>query len=239
MNIKRTHDRIYLDEYYKTHPKEYFKLVCKEMKNDWPDIESKKILDIGCATGEFLSYLKTEIPDASLYGLDVMPELLGKVDKQIETYCADISNPKTLPNKKFDICTMMGVLSIFDNHESILDHVLHFFDEQKICLYLFGFYNPYDWDVLIKARNSGTTPSLEKNIGTWEAGWNYPSKKSILKYCESKNLVCEFIPFKVDFTIEEHKDDPLRSWTIGNGDDLLVVNGLQLIFHFYLCKIHS
>ena len=73
----------------------------------------------------------------------------------------------------------------------------------------------------------------------WEAGWNYPSKTSIAKYCESKGLQCEFVPFQVDFTIEERKDDLLRNWTIGDGDDRLVVNGLQLMFHFYLCKIYS
>ncbi len=48
MNVERTHDRIYLDEYYKANPKEYFKLVFKEMKKDWGDaLESKRILDIG------------------------------------------------------------------------------------------------------------------------------------------------------------------------------------------------
>lgn len=35
MKVERTHDRIYLDEYYKVNPKEYFKLVFNEMKKDW------------------------------------------------------------------------------------------------------------------------------------------------------------------------------------------------------------
>lgn len=175
------------------------------------------------------------MPNANLSGLDVMQELLDKVPERVKTYCADISNEKTLPAEKFDICTMMGVLSIFDDHERVLDNVLKLFDEKKVCLYLFGFFNPYDWDVLIKARNAKT-----HEVGRdepWEAGWNYPSRTSILKYCEARGLHCDFIPFKVDFNIEERKDDPLRSWTIGSGDDLLVVNGLQLMFHFYLCKI--
>ncbi len=148
-----------------------------------------------------------------------------------------ISDETTLPAETFDICTMMGVLSIFDDHECVLDHVLKLFDEKKVCFYLFGFFNPYDWDVLIKARNAKTHEAGRDEA--WEAGWNYPSKTSIAKYCESKGLQCEFVPFQVDFTIEERKDDPLRSWTIGDGDDRLVVNGLQLMFHFYLCKIYS
>lgn len=35
MKIQRTHDKLYLDEYYKANPKEYFKFVCNEMKKDF------------------------------------------------------------------------------------------------------------------------------------------------------------------------------------------------------------
>lgn len=237
MSIERTHDKIYLTEEYKVNPKEYFKLVYHEMHKDWGGAETfKKILDIGCATGEFLHYLKSQMPNAHLYGMDVMKELLTKVEAGIQTYCVDISNEAELPDEKFDICTMMGVLSIFDNHEQILDNVLKLFDE-KVSLYLFGFFNPYDWDVFVKARDSRKHVVGEEN--TLEAGWNYLSKTSLVKYCEARNLKCEFVPFKVDFDIPKHEDDPLRSWTIGCGEDKLVVNGLQLIMDFYLCKIHS
>lgn len=235
MKIERTHDRLYLDEYYKANPKEYFKLVYNEMNKDWgSDIEKKKILDIGCATGEFLYFLRSKMPNAHLAGLDVMEELLSKVDQGILTYYGDISNNDTLPKEKFDICTMMGVLSIFDNYDEILDNVFSLFGDKKY-LYLFGFFNPYDYDVLVKARNAAKYKEGDESV--WEAGWNYLSKTSIQKYCMSRKLNCEFIPFNVDFSIPKHQDDPLRSWTIGCGNDLLVVNGLQLVMHFYLCKI--
>lgn len=45
MKIQRTHDKLYLDEYYKANPKEYFKFVCNEMKKDFGGgLETKKEL---------------------------------------------------------------------------------------------------------------------------------------------------------------------------------------------------
>lgn len=45
MKIQRTHDKLYLDEYYKANPKEYFKFVCNEMKKDFGGgLKQKKFL---------------------------------------------------------------------------------------------------------------------------------------------------------------------------------------------------
>lgn len=165
-----------------------------------------------------------------------MKELLEKVTPGITTYWADISDETTLPEERFDICTIMGVLSIFDHHEKILDNILKLFAEKK-CLYLFGFFNPYDYDVFVKARNAKKHEVDGEDV--LEAGWNYLSKLSLIKYCDSRNLKCEFTPFKVNFDIPRHEDDPLRSWTIGCGEDVIVVNGLQQILSFYLCKIYN
>lgn len=236
MKTERTHDKLYLKEDYKTNPKEYFKMVYKEMEKDWDVLKDKKILDIGCATGDFLHYLRVKMPGAPLYGMDIMEELLLKVDDGIETFCANIADSATLPEEKFDICTMMGVLSIFDNYEQVLDNVLSLLDKKK-CLYLFSFLNPENLDVLVKVRNAEKHEVDREE--TWEAGWNYISKYSISNYCRSRNLSCEFLPFVVDFNIPKHFDDPLRTWTVECGNDLMVINGLQMIQHFYLCKIHS
>ena len=45
--------------------------------------KSPRILDIGCATGDFLYYLKGLYPDGEFTGIDVMPELLEQARSEV------------------------------------------------------------------------------------------------------------------------------------------------------------
>ena len=67
----RSHDKFYLKENRKLKPKEYFKFIVNNLKFS---LNNKSAIDIGCATGDFLYYLQTCYPKASLYGADVDDE---------------------------------------------------------------------------------------------------------------------------------------------------------------------
>ena len=238
MEIKRTHDSFYLKENYRANPKEYFKLVKSEIDKDFSgNLDGGvKILDIGCETGSFLYYLRSCYPDVHLYGMDVMKKLLDRLNEDgaeygISTYLGDISDKATLPDGKFQIITMLGVMSIFDDFKPVMDNMMSMLDE-KGTAYIFGIFNPENLDVLIKSKNS------EQGDDHWESGWNYFSRKSVEDYCGQSGWDFEFIPFEMPFAIEKHADDPLRSWTeeMANGH-LQIVNGLQLVHQFYVLKI--
>lgn len=230
---KRTHDKFYLKEDYKSTPKEYFKFVFSEMKKDNLDIENKTILDIGCATGDFLYYVKNQTGNEKLTGMDIMPELLEKVDEGINTIEGNIADKSTIPKKTFDIVSMLGVMGIFDNLEKIIDNVMTLVNtERGGCFYLFGGFNPEDLDVIIKSKNS------KKDDDHWETGWNTFSLYSIEKYCKQKGYSYAALPFYLEIDIPKHEDDPLRSWTVPMADGRrMVINGLQLVHNFYLIKI--
>lgn len=175
MKVERTHDKFYLKDVYKSKPKEYFKLVRGEFGKEYSSDKEFSLLDIGCATGGFLYYLRNEFPEANLAGMDVMKELLPLVNdgiegKQITTYLRDISSKETLPKEKYNIITMLGVLSIFDDFASVLDNAVSMLDMGGELM-VFGIFNPEDIDVLIKSRKAG------KKEDVWESGWNYFSKK--------------------------------------------------------------
>lgn len=236
MKVERTHDELYLKDLYKDTPKEYFKLVKEEIKKKYSSGSEFSLLDIRCATGGMLYFLRKEFPEADLSGMDVMEELLKKCNdgiagKPVKTYIADISCKETLPAETYDIITMLGVLSIFDDFADVLDNVVSMLGH-KGTLMVFGIFNPEDIDVLIRSRTAGTKTDI------WESGWNYFSKSSLEEYCKERNLKYEWIPFQFEFDIPRHIDDPLRSWTIDlyNGKKM-IVNGLQLIHHFYLLNI--
>ena len=65
---RRTHDKLYLNEDRKHDVKKSFKFILKKNKLD---LNNLKVLDIGCATGDFLHYLNSQFPNADLYGADI------------------------------------------------------------------------------------------------------------------------------------------------------------------------
>ncbi len=243
MNIERTHDKLYLKEDYKNNPKEYFKFVKREIEKDFLTGGKKeycnfKMLDVGCETGSFLTFIRRRYPEADLWGMDIMPELLEQLnagqkneEKPFHPLLANIADDATLPDEKFDLISMLGVISIFDDFRPVFTNLLRMLEENGRA-YIFGIFNPENLDILIKSRPSG-----EKE-DKWETGWNTFSIASIREYCKEMDVRCEFLPFELGIDIPKHADDPLRSWTLDMMDGKkLIVNGLQLVHHFYLLKI--
>ncbi len=233
-NVERTHDKLYLVG--ERRDKEYFKLVWDAIRQDY-DNKNITLLDIGCATGDFIWFSRNVFPEICFSGLDIMPELLERIHKdmgdEVKTFSADISNINTLPkNIQFDCVTMLGVMSIFDDFRKILDNVLELLKSNG-HLYLFGIFNPEDIDVFVKSKPS----QVLYEDAVFECGWNVFSKKSISMYCDDRNLKCSFLPFNLGIDIEKTPNDPLRSWTIDINGKRGIINGLQIIHHFYLCNI--
>ena len=237
MEGQRTHDRLYLKEDYKTVPKEYYKMVQREMDKDMAETggeeENLSFLDIGCETGSFLHYLRRCYPQAELTGMDVMQELLDQVsqprDAGIRTVLADIRDAASLPHKKYRAVTCLGVLGIFDDFTVVIRNIMELTEDGGTA-WIFGAFNPDNLDVMIRCRRSGWN-------GEWEKGWNVFSMASLAAFCRENGWQHQFLPFYMPFEIPKHEDDPLRSWTVRTEDKYVVINGLQLVHHFYLMKI--
>lgn len=79
MKTHRTHDLLYLKENRYKDTKEMFKFIADIAFSDSiHDISKGSICDFGCAAGEFLYFLRSLLPEVSLEGVDVIPELLKK-----------------------------------------------------------------------------------------------------------------------------------------------------------------
>jgi len=227
----RTHDKLYLSENRKRTPKEYFKFVLKEVNTDL--IKNGSTLDVGCATGDFLWFLGETFPGAQLVGADIDQELIERAKAEVPSarfICRNIAKDNI--EERFDIIFMLGVHSIFDDIKDWLDPMVKLLSAKKestVCV--FGMFNPEDIDVLVRSRASSTD-------GPWETGWNIFSKKSVLDYCTEKKWACTFSDFNISIDIEKNLKDPLRSYTIPmQGDERLIVNGLQIVHRFSLMKL--
>ena len=232
MKIKRTHDKLYLKENRKKNPKEYFKFILRHAKTHISKYDFPRIIDIGCATGDFLWYIHQNHPKAELVGVDVKSELLNKAKKEVKNASfvkGNIYTGENLPQGNFNAVFMSGVHSIFDDIKPWLNNLLNLINDNG-KIYIFGIFNPEDVDVLVKAKKS------DEKI--WQPGWNLFSKKTMSKYLEVKNIEYSFEKFNIKIDIEKNDKDPLRSWTfkLENGQRR-IVNGVQLIHHFYLLEL--
>jgi len=239
MKTKRTHDDLYLAEDRKHKPKEYFKFIREETDNFLKQFKTPRILDIGCATGEFLYYLHDCYPHANLTGIDILPTLLSKAKENLPTVkflCADIYEGDELSSEfnRYDAVFMNGVHSIFDNNKQCIDRVLKLVNfENNGRAFIFGLFNPENIDVLVKVKR------IEES-SSWEPGWNCFSKQGILNYLHSKNLKGSFNDFHINIDIEKKPEDPLRSWTIKLDEgQRMIVHGSQIIHHLSLLTVQK
>ena len=212
--IIRTHDDFYLKDKRKVNTKEYFKFLHKILSKNRKINSSKvKIIDIGCATGELIYFLKTKFKNANFYGLDVHPKLIKYAKKDPDLRDVDFSvgnivdSPKKNHFKKFDVVLFIAVHSIWDDIDVWFSN-LKKYAKKGASIYIFGLFNPNPIDTFVKIRRSG---SKSKNL---EPGWNLISIQTYKRYFKSKNIKkYKFYPWEIKIKIPMNKNDLMRSYT--------------------------
>ena len=210
MKAIRTHDKkVYLKEKRKKNPKEYFKFTNSISSSYISKIKSPMILDIGCATGDFLYYLSQKYPNAKLTGMDVLPELIQVAKREVKN-CdfikGDVRKKSQLPKKKFDFIFMMGVHGLFDEYSHWIDNISNLLNK-KGKAFIFGTFNDGDVDVISRIKLS------EKKL-PYEIGWNTWSKKTISNYLDKIKINYKFTNFNIKIDLKKNHDDPMRTYTI-------------------------
>lgn len=239
--IVREHDALYLRENRKKDPKETFKFAVKVVRPFLAKCKNLSILDVGCATGDFLYYLYTQFPHATLAGVDVMPALVARARKEIpgaQFFVGDLYTGKGLPKQKFDALFLVGVHSIFDEVGPWLDNLLRMLKPGGRA-YVFGMFNPEEVDVLVRVRYAGLPTGKAGKKNPWQSGWNMVSERTVRDYLGTKGYSATFHPFTLPIDLPKQKD-PLRSWTFKlKNDKRIIVNGTQVLHHFSLLEIRK
>ena len=229
---ERTHDLLYATEDQFSNPKEYFKetisiIRALQARND----SELRLLDIGCAAGDFLRYAASVLTDikVKLYGIDVIPELIDTAKTRFPECTfniADITdkqiNIADIHNTQFDVITMLGVHSIFDDLTCI-ERILEGLAPNG-CAILYGIFNPLPYDLLMRVKKSGETHL--------EPGWNVHSQKTVSELVSSKGFAARFIDYEPDIMIPITSYDLLRTWTIelGSNDSRIPESNRKRLF---------
>lgn len=92
----------------------------KLIENLLQDHTPNKVLDIGCGTGETLTFLKTLYPKAKMFGVDMLPEAV--VYTKERKHKALKADAKKLPfkNSTFDTVLILDVIEHIDDDTRVL-----------------------------------------------------------------------------------------------------------------------
>lgn len=234
---QRLDDSFYLKEDRRDNPKECFKQSLVKI-DDFIGHSFHgshfSILDIGCATGDFLYHFQHSSKfsaQSSIFGADVRSDLLDTLNERlpnVKTSELDISSANSVQafqssigESSFDITYMCGVNAIFDDC-SWIHNISNLTSPQGFTL-IFGPFGDSNYDVLVSVRHCDET--------TLRSGWNTISINTLRNELNKtgRPYKLEILPFVMPFDIPS-SNDPLRAFTINTTElGRIQMNGLGLL----------
>lgn len=186
------------------------------------------MVDMGCATGDFVAFLDKEFPGQECLGVDYHSELVNAAETkypQLQFRHGSILESSTLEPSSVDVLTVLGVLSMFDDIEPALKNCASWLRPGGILI-VFNCFNPFPIDTWMRFERLDWGQGLE-------VGWNIPSQEKTRRILEINGLeATHFDDFIVDFDRAPSEDDPVRSWTVQINDKKMLINGLWILHPF-------
>jgi SAM-dependent methyltransferase len=225
----------YLEEGWRKEPRRYFHRAGDLLAAGGLSA-GQHLLDLGCATGNFLGYLHQRFPGTHLTGVDVYEELVVQA-RQLAPYATflhgSVLDLPTSLSGCFDTVTALGVLSIFYDHQlgRFLDNVLGCLRPGGRAL-IFSPFNEYGVDVMTRHRKR-----IDGRLRDWEVSWNTFSFETIGEALAGRCRGHRFHPFRLGLALDR-PNDPGRTWTMKTeANEHQLVNGLKLLIDPYFLEI--
>ena len=228
-------DEIYLLENRFENPKEIFKKICSIIKTH-NHSQKLNVCDVGCATGEFLYYFKTIFPNHNVFGYDISDSMIQIAKKMIpggNFFVGNVNSEQFSSKTSFDIVTMTGVLSIFDDPRPSIINCLSLVKKNGLVL-ISGFFNPNPIDVILRYRSAEST---DLDLKT---GWNIHSCHTIEKIIKeiAPKAKLSWHNFEIPLEIKQ-TSDPMRTWTVKIDNKTSLVNGACQIVNMKILEINT
>jgi len=222
----------YLDEDRFEDPKEVFKFIKGLIDvDDLPLRAPLSLLDVGCATGELIYYLKTQYPTMEFVGLDHDDELLDKARTvpalQDATWIQGDAEAFEM-DRKLDIITCLGTITLFEDFRiSLRNFIKHLNPGGRILIQ--ALFNDAPIDVRVQFREN-----YPENENWTINGYNINSRNSVAHFLNTEfgNEVSkfDFVPFHMPVDLERREEQPVRAYTVRTADGpRMMVNGICLV----------
>lgn len=233
--VRIADDDIYLSENRFDKPKEIFQFIANLIEDEERG-DAQSLLDIGCATGEFLYYLGQRFPGWRMSGIEPSASMVARareVQPDVDFQEGSVLDESLFAEKCHDVVICNGVLSIFDDPEPAIRNLIDCTRDGG-TVYIGNSINPDPIDVIVRVRRANNEDA------PWEKGWNIFSRAWIERILEGSDRVTgfEWFPFPMPFALPKRPEDPMRAWTIETEDDPFQrVNGARIIRNVEIVRI--
>ena len=246
-HTNNTNSKFYLkdNKFSKKNPKFIAKEIGRILSKNLNNFNKNKIvnfIDIGCANGRIIEYLKSISLNVNFIGTDIEKAFIKYCKKNIPNAEFYLDDLRKKPNKLLPLANIIflsGVHSHFDNPEIYLNGCIKRCSKNsKIIIH--GLFNPHNVDVLIKYKKSNDY-DIKKNIID-QTGWNMFSITTIKKLLKRNKKIRNFEFIKIKFPnrlkVKKNSNNPIRSWTQNILKQKFFINGLNLVQHQYFLIIN-
>lgn len=178
--LSKKYDSLWVQKYSLTPTRKKVISILKCCKSDFT------MLDVGCATGQLLSEVRSEFPECKLFGIDKSEQMIElarskNIDAQFDCVYAEEYDTKI----KFDVITCCHSFPYYQEKELVLKKLASLLKENGMAIFIHGSINSiYDKIVM-----SIVEMTAEKA--------NYLSKKEFI------NLAKEYFVVEGSFLIKE------------------------------------
>lgn len=221
----------YINDYNQEKPKQMMQKLLDMMVADGVK-DGGACVDLGCASGELLYWIKRQYPNMSMTGVDLFSEFTADAKNhqpETEFLTESVLNLPESMNSKFDVTTAFGLMSLFDETqiEKFWDNLLRV-TKPGGRIYVFTLMNEYGVDMMVRHRKR-----MKGQVTDCESAWNVHSIATITDILSARGQTGDFRPFQLSIPLEP-REDPLRTWTMKTEkNDLQLTNGLKLLVNHY------
>lgn len=230
-----------ISAFLKPRRKESFDRVIKIIEDNPP----LTLLDLGCASGDFLFQLSESCPKIQTAGIDKSFALIQLAKKQLEGQSnpqfnqLDILSPRDRPllsrllKTKAEFITILGTLHTFFDFAPILQPLISNLPTKKIIIH-----SPFNQSpVNIRVFHQ----DLSSSEKTYQSGYNIFSITAVSAFLKQRRVrEFKFIPFTMKKTLIKNSEHPMFNYHLidKNGTKWLT-SGAGLIFQEYILTIDS
>jgi trans-aconitate methyltransferase len=134
--LSKKYDFLWVQKYSLTPTRKKVISILKCCKSDFT------MLEVGCATGQLLSEVRSEFPECKLFGIDKSEQMIQRArSKNIDAQFDCVYAEEYDTNIKFDVVTCCHSFPYYQEKELVLKKIASLLDENGMTIFIQGSIN--------------------------------------------------------------------------------------------------